>query len=409
MKALYYIVSFMFLLMSCSHANRNDTHKMKLEETLSSLSADANKKGRATWMAIDRDYKYPSKTICLEDIADVRYIPLETTDASLIQGIYRLATSDDRIVICDAAQNSIFLFDQKGKFISTFNRKGMGPQEYLSIYNFAVDFQEEEIYICDQLQKGRMAVYSFDGKFIRDFRFSQKIWPSVLYNYDNNFLIAYDIYQKQGNIFPNERPYLLINKTNGEITPLPLQINHRKSNGYTFVEGDKYLSATINIEPMIKTNDGVVISDFALDTIYNYKSHQLNAVGVRKGFGSNDLSAYTAYSDNYGLFVRYKKIVDTKSKYVTSLESNYFLINNKENSSLCEIKLYLSDLTGSENIRWDCYKNDLYKEGVSFCFNVDLLFTLLEKGRLKGKLKTMVELLEEDANPVLMIAEFKNN
>ena len=393
--------------MSCMNNNQNETaaQEASISEAKPSESSEAQ---NANFGELDVAKDYPEKTINLEDIAEVRYVPLETTDQSLIQGIHKMATSDDKIVICDLVQNTIFIFDKDGHFINSINKEGPGPQEYSSIQNFAVDFQKEEIYICDYPLKYRILAYSFDGEFIRESKLDQKIWPLILYNYDENFLIAYDSYNMESSEKANKQPYSLINKKNGKVSPLPLKITNRKSNRVMISEGQKYICAGVNIDPMIKTDDGVVISDFALDTIYKYTDHKLIPIGVRKNLGQKDLSSFCAYSSNYSFFNIVKMEVDEKNikNAPSEVDAKFFFLDRKS-SSISEVKIQMSDVITKKDIRWDCYGRDLHESGVTRTFKASTLMKLLKEHRLNGKLKEIASTLNEDDNPVLMIAKFK--
>ena len=404
MKIAYLLI---MLLLSCSNANQNHTNNAEAGDKNSSAIDSAEREKLSDFIEIKVDDQYPSRTIEMEDIAEVRYVPLETTDQSLIQGIHKMATSDDKIVICDLVQNTIFIFDKDGHFINSINKEGPGPQEYSSIQNFAVDFQKEEIYICDYPLKYRILTYSFEGDFIRESKLDQKIWPSILYNYDENHLIAYDNYNMESEN-ANKQPYSLINKGNGQVSPLPLIIENRKSNRVMTSDGDKFMSFSIDIDPMIKTDDGVVISDFALDTIYKYTDHKLIPIGVRKNLGQKDLSSFCAYSSNYSFFNIVKMEVDEKNikNAPSEVDSKFFLIDRKS-SSISEARIQLSDVITKKDLSWDCYGKDLHKSGVTFTFRAGMLMKLLKEQRLNGKLKEIAYKLSEEDNPVLMIAKFK--
>ena len=392
--------------MSCMNNNQNETaaQEASISEAKPSESSEAQ---NANFWELDVAKDYPEKTINLEDIAEVRYVPLETTDQSLIQGIHKMATSDDKIVICDLVQNTVFIFDKDGHYINSINKEGPGPQEYSSIQNFAVDFQKEEIYICDYPLKYRILTYSFDGGFIRESKLDQKIWPSILYNYDENHLIAYDNYNMESEN-ANKQPYSLINKENGQVSPLPLIIENRKSNRVMTSDGDKFMSFSIDIDPMIKTDDGVVISDFALDTIYKYTDHKLIPIGVRKNLGQKDLSAFCAYSSNYALLNIVKMDVDEKNigDAPRKMDSELFLLDWKS-SSISAVTIKMSDMIRRNEIRWDSYSKDLHESGVAHSFRASVLIKRLKEQRLNGKLKEIASTLNEDDNPVLMMAKFK--
>ena len=55
-------------------------------------------------------------------VSQVRLIPLETTDSSLVAHITKIITSKDKIFIYDRIQNQIFIFNREGQFISKINR-----------------------------------------------------------------------------------------------------------------------------------------------------------------------------------------------------------------------------------------------------------------------------------------------
>lgn len=399
---------FFLFIVSCSNSKQKAVDATGLDESMVSASDFDGLDKSLEVIEIIADGDYPEKTINLEDIADVRYIPLETTDHSLIQGVHKMATSEDKIVICDLAQNTIFIFDKDGHYINSINKKGPGPQDYSTIHNFAVDFQKKEIYICDYQLKYRILTYSFNGEFIRESKLDQKIWPSTLYNYDEKFLIAYDTYNMDSGEGASIQPYSLINKENGQVSPLPLIIENRKSNCVTISEGDNLLSVAADIDPMIKTDDGVVISDFALDTIYKYTDHKLIPIGVRKNIGQKDLSAFRAYNSNYALLNILKMDVDEKNlkDAPSKIESKLFLLDRK-NMSISVAKIKMSDMIRRNEINWDCYGKDLHESGVAWSFKASVLTKRLKDQRLNGKLKEIASTLNEDDNPVLMMAKFK--
>lgn len=74
----------------------------------------------------------------LSEIADkVQYVPLETTKESLVNGgIITLSYVNGLIYVMDMSQ--VKIFDSNGKYLSTVNRQGRGPEEYTDIINAGV-------------------------------------------------------------------------------------------------------------------------------------------------------------------------------------------------------------------------------------------------------------------------------
>lgn len=82
-------------------------------------------------LTVDVKADYPEKEMTLQDIMDVEYIPLETTDEFITQGSV-MAVGDKFILVKNYANDGdIFVFDRKtGKGLRKINRKGQGAEEY---------------------------------------------------------------------------------------------------------------------------------------------------------------------------------------------------------------------------------------------------------------------------------------
>lgn len=98
-----------------------------------------------------------AEVVKLSEVAkSIEYIPLETNDSVLLSEISSVVYSSDRIYI-SSDNNKIFVFDSKGNHIRTLNRKGRGPGEYMMILSFKVDESSGSIFITDQL--GKVSIY----------------------------------------------------------------------------------------------------------------------------------------------------------------------------------------------------------------------------------------------------------
>ncbi|MFA5849390.1 MAG: 6-bladed beta-propeller [Bacteroidales bacterium] len=109
------------------------------------------------------------RIIDISEVAeDIRYIPLETAEYSLVGGRVRVLYEKGRIYITD--QTSILkIFDNEGKFLRNFDRRGRGPQEYLFPEVVYVSPQTGNL-IINSLSTTR-CVFKYDstGKFIGKF------------------------------------------------------------------------------------------------------------------------------------------------------------------------------------------------------------------------------------------------
>ena len=76
---------------------------------------------------IDITKEYPKKKLVLQDIATAEYIPLETSDKVLLDGVATLHCSftEHYITTYNANEGQIFVFDRKGK-IHLIIKEGVG-------------------------------------------------------------------------------------------------------------------------------------------------------------------------------------------------------------------------------------------------------------------------------------------
>lgn len=81
-------------------------------------------------------------------LSDVEYIPLETNHQSIIGEISKVVYFNQRFYILDSdITNSIYIFNNEGKYINKISRKGSGPGEYTRIYDFDIDRFANQIII----------------------------------------------------------------------------------------------------------------------------------------------------------------------------------------------------------------------------------------------------------------------
>lgn len=95
-------------------------------------------------------------------VSDVKFLPLETTDSSLIGSIGKIKFFEHYILVFDGSTRSIFIFDDKGKYVNKINRVGRGPYEYNRIKDFCVHPVTGDISVLTD--ENKILVFSFDLK-----------------------------------------------------------------------------------------------------------------------------------------------------------------------------------------------------------------------------------------------------
>lgn len=131
-------------LVVCGCATKNET---KFEDT---IYVDAASQDQPTYDSF---------------VNGIEFIPLETTDSSLIGEVKGLVVTDDKIFV-NSAREEILCFDISGKFLFRVGRIGRAPGEYISPYSISVC--DNIVYVLCQ-ESGKVLCYdAVLGKHIND-------------------------------------------------------------------------------------------------------------------------------------------------------------------------------------------------------------------------------------------------
>lgn len=105
----------------------------------------------------------------ISDVAkEIRYIPLETSAKSLVSDFPRVLYEKGRIYITD--QTFILkIFDNEGKFLRNFDRRGRGPQEYLFPQVVFVTPHKGNFMITTAITDRCIIKYDSTGKYLGKF------------------------------------------------------------------------------------------------------------------------------------------------------------------------------------------------------------------------------------------------
>lgn len=397
------------LLLSCTGRRTQVTQSSQSDDI---TMPGKDKKNDNSLLFLDITKEYPKRDFNIQDIANIEYIPIETTNDVLLDGgaLSNLAVSDNLIVTCNMSAGTVFVFDRTGKVRNSFNHQGSGGNEYQSIIRYCVDFNSNEIFIWDFYPRYRIMVYSLNGEFKRVLKLKSKLWPELMFNYNDDFLFCYDAYKldydnREGRGRLNDRPYSLISKKNAQIYPLNLEVQNRMSNNFN---SSKQVSYMVNIYSAIKKTDEIIISDFALDTIYSFKDNVLQLIAVHNTTPKSDatvsLVSVLIKTNKYIFWdIIEKKIVDD-----ALVPERRVLVQDCLTGEVWEPLFYSTDFLPKQRINIpDVYMTDLPENYARRSFTAEMLTDLYQKDELTGKLKDAASKLKEDDNPVLMLIKFK--
>lgn len=88
---------------------------------------------------INIDFNASQEITLTELIEDLEIIPLEESPASFISDVFKVIIEANETLILDRIKGKVFVFDQKGIYISTISTKEEGPVQIGAIYDFDVN------------------------------------------------------------------------------------------------------------------------------------------------------------------------------------------------------------------------------------------------------------------------------
>ena len=356
---------------------------------------------------IDLGKDYTEKVLKLSDIGNVRYVPLETLEESLIKSYNHIAMDPERIVITDRSQNQVFIFDKNGKFLNKISQCGGGPKDYQRITLSCVDFGRKFVYIWDNTLLNRIKVYDFDGTFVKQINLTAVPWPDQMYVYDDSHLVIHcdpnNLSKKKvGNV-----PYLLINTSTGKATPLNLKVDMPISNMVIKYGSDGLANAAnqMDIYPLTKNGGKITVSDFSQPIVFQLENGKLTPIIKRSGVGefnggSKRISAVQNVSDRYILF-RSFVIRDEKSSGKIQVTEPRITMYDRANKTIVEVDVYNEYLNAPGVI--ETWNNELPENTAVSVIPKFVLDKKHSQGKLSDTVEKLYSALDEEANDVLMI------
>ena len=347
----------------------------------------------------------PKKELVLQDIMDVKYIPLETNDEFITQGAVE-AIGEKYIIVKNYSDGNIFVYDRSGKAIRKINRKGQGGEEYISCSGITLDEENNEIFVDDHMSK-KVLVYDLEGNFKRSFKQKQTGGSRSydnLFNYDKDNLICYDELNK-------DTPFLIVSKQDGSITKeikvpfkekkLFLQLlRHEKG---IRVEGPGPYS---RITPF---KGNWILLEPSSDTIYtlmpdrNLRPFIARTPPVHK-MNPESFLILRLVSDRYYFMESIKNVFDFGKKEGFPRTHILYDTQEKEFSSYV---VYNGDYSSKKELHMFMLSPINSRGGLCATLNASDLCQDYEDGKLKGKLKEIAAKLSEDDNGVIMLVKPK--
>ena len=368
------IIIALFLFSSCSSQKENQEHN--------SIYSYADLKEYSTTITRREDFL----TLPLE------YVELETTDNSLVGYVERIVVNDSLIYI--KSDGSLHLFERNGKFRNSIGRVGQGPKEVISIFDFAVDAENQEVYILD-LQGQKINVYKNNNTFLRSIPCKEEGIFRHVEIYKGEVCLTYM------NLMGNE-----VNKFRS--TDKEGNTRCISANDVKFESLQPF--AVSDCKTMQQTEIGLLVRQNFNDTIYTYRPEK-DEVTLRYAFDFDDLKLSYELLRDLGTFKRNEGSI-AYIPDITETNKHVFV-----DMVVCKRKeKYIIDKNTKTFFQPQHLEKGLYIENGAHYFwpkyyTNEIMIDFLPADYLMEKkeeithplLKSIVERMEEDSNPVLML------
>ena len=340
-----------------------------------------------------------AKEVAFESIfKQTDFLPLETVKDHEIGQIGKILKMNNLYVILDPLTNSVFLFNENGKYEYQILAIGNGPGEYARIMDLCVNERAKEIKILDGMQN-KILTFNAKGEFVYETRCP--IHPAPLhFLHLSDSLYAFD-FQRCSN--SKKYQYNLIVSSESFTSDICKYLPYDKPLGISFSPQTT----------LFRLNDETIYVPLYNSTIYTVSSTQITP---RYTFDFGDKWIDQEFIDiqwpnalefmnklETMKYVYYFNLLESESHIYSDFmykNRKYHLIINKENEHIFlqkEIDKYKCSFTG--NI-------------IGIIENKFVIILSPEEYNaiMKEKDSTIKEssLLSEDSNPIIMFVSFDN-
>lgn len=394
MKKLFFSLITLFLLAACGTREKEISGPVLFDAT--------------------RDY--PEKQLLLDEVADITYVPLSSeTDSALFRGTLA-HVSERTVTIHDFPRGIFYLFDRSGRYLSSFNHKGQGPEDYNFLITAFVDEARGELFA---IEKNRIQVYDLKGDYRRTLRLPDGAWVYEAADGGDGSILLVDNQERASILYAGmvdenaeayEQPFVRISKEDGGLVSyITLPKNFLVDLSADLQSSGISLKVFGPNHRLVSHRDGFLLTNQETDTIFLYAHDQLKPMMIHTPPVSEQ--GEKSYLNGYveaGDYLFFEKVlVKAVENRRPPVPSAYYLYD-KRDGQFYEQAVSMRDFEGkridltpqiirpSRDARLGC-----------LLLTVDELQTANADGKLSGELKRIVDEMPEDSNDLLMLMRFK--
>ena len=362
-----------------------------------------NKQSTYDLITVDVSKSYPKKELILQDFLDVEYIPLETTDEFVNQGVVLDIGRNIIIVKNNYSDGNIFIYDRNGEGLRKINRKGNGGEEYTQISKVILDESNDEIFVQDY-GKRRILVYDFFGTFKRSVHYKEGVSYGDIYNFDNKSFIC-KIWQPSDNYVKDIPPFAIVSKQDGSfIKDIQMSINQIKSMRIT----DGRSVVVYSPLSVLSFRDSWILLELSSDTVFKYLPDNSMTPFIARTPSIESMNPEIflladLITDNYYFMRTIKNEYNFETN--TGFQSKELMFSKQE-KTIFEYTIFNDDFSTKNPVN---ISKKVVNKDIGFWQKLEAheLVAAYKAGELKGQLKDIAAKLDEEDNPVIMLAKHK--
>lgn len=201
--------------------------------------------------------KMPEKrTLKLSEIgvADIQYIPLETSPECMIKSIRNVSFGKDFFLVQYFAEINLFSYD--GKFVTRVGTIGRGPNEFTIAHGADINPKTGSIYVADGFQQ-KFLVYNKKGEVLRTFK--TPVSGPLTFTFTDDGILCY--YHNHMGITVNS--FVLVDTLGSIIRNFPNRYPWKRT-----VPNVAYIGENI----FYRFNGNLLKKEIYSDTVYTYRN-----------------------------------------------------------------------------------------------------------------------------------------
>ena len=352
-------------------------------------------------IVFDITANYPTKTLDIEDVADIEYLVLDISNDNYLFRYFHAMT--DNLFICIARDQFIFFSRITGKPVGKLNRYGAGPGEYGMNTRLPVYCEiEDELFIYDFFE---IKVYGMDGTFKRKLPpINNTFFPWAMYNFDDENLLINGFSLKRGGM--RDSSFFLMSKQNGDVDFIHIPFEELIS----IIVSKDDVGTFVNVYPAVHNGKDFLLTDQSSDTVYRLTpERKLIPVLVRQP--SIQTMKSKIFLDSWletekYLFFSAQSIDIDWNTYQFPPTKGYLM--SKNTGQFFRTNVQMRDYKGKELILGPSVIHNCPNSHTGIIvWNVLELHAANKENKLSGKLKQATERLTEDDEYIFMILNFK--